>query len=338
MDQKQVDAEAQLNLAVSEGDVNKQAEVQAEIDRIAGLRNKANQRKQDKVDKARASQREKERDFEIDRDLKAARRAGDVRTEVALEREVREKKEMEKIRDAFEGDQIRQQQEFATAKKRIDAELVEFEKKRLEEIANANKTANKTKVKRDDNDLASKRASIEQDIANKLVSQVNSLREAKELIMFLNRFRRSNQSRAERTSLQTLAAQRRLNNLRDERRDIAEAGGDTTRIDNEIARAQIDLSIKSGVAAEALGKVGSSASALQQSLSNLNNSVKAAAPKTNPAVRANPTIVPPNQGAVNSGNTFTTEFNITGVQDPEQVAEMVEEKMDERFRNVFRNV
>lgn len=251
---------------------------------------------QDKKDKKVREQKSKDdkdlRDIQFDLEKSEAERAENIAKLVDLERERLELKDKELLLDKNISDVEKANIETRQAAER-DAKLKAFEEKLLadqkkrREAADA-KAKKAGKISKDVNGFAKARANLESKIADRLVNQVRSIREAKNLLVFINRLQRGNAKRALNLGNQTAAQTKRVNSLK-EALAAAQKGGDQkeiNRITGQLVREEIKLSVLVGQANNAFQAVGASAGALAQSLAKLNGIVQQSA---NP-VNANPNI------------------------------------------------
>jgi TP901 family phage tail tape measure protein len=332
-----------LSKQAGDGALLKDSEIiklEAELKRLKALDAKIEARRKRKKKEAKDAQADLELEFNQDEALKAAEQAQDAATIARINREKKEKAGIAEIEKVFQGQLQVIAQKTADLKRRLAQEEIK-ERKELEDkfLNQAQKTAKTRRAAaKSSNKLSEERAKLEKAIADKLTDQVKSLRDAKDLLMFIARIQRGAEARAEREALQALSRKRKLQSLENERIDIVNQGGNTTRIDNEIARIQIKLAVKQGAAAESFEKVGASAAALEKALNRLNGSVNTdkpnfRVPKPNinaPAIPAAPNVNAQG-GKKITFNNAKFEFNIDGAGNPTDVANAV----SDYFKNNF---
>lgn len=261
------------------GDLNPEdrAEIQAELKRTNDLINRSqgmldkNEKKRSKDQKAR----EKKKNDEINSTMlnsriKAAERAGDIEEELRLTRQLREQEYLNEIAEKENLSDAQRAELRRNAAEELDADLKKLEEDRLKaQEKNEDKAAKSSK--KVSNTVAKEREEIEDGILKKLTDQVKTLKQAKAVMAFMAKMDSAKRARAEREGLQALSAKRRLNTLKAQRASALSEGKSTRAIDNNIARAELDLGLKSSYASQSFEAVGASATTLTKTLNILDS-------------------------------------------------------------------
>jgi TP901 family phage tail tape measure protein len=316
--------------------------LKADLAKIDALKKKAAQLGNRDRAKATKDQLKKEEKFLRESALKAAIRAEDVDEEFRLKR----LEGIEKINEDIEKSQIdaaKKQSERIKRTAELDLQLAEDKEKREQKIAkDAAGKAKKldTTGQKTANKLAGERDRIEKSIFDKLVAQVKTLRQAKELLGFLARIESARKAKAEREGLGAISATRRVSGLEAKRAELVSQGKDTRAVDNDLARARLDLSIKTAASTKALEAVGAGQGDLASILSKLNttlqqNGNRLPIPVNLPNVRPNP--VPPG-GNPNAPQPLSPIFQtfIDGVGlSADEVGDIVLESYTKLWKRLF---
>lgn len=254
----------------------------AEID--AAVINNADKRKA-AVNKAQAADDKRVTDFTRKQKLATAKRLDDLDEEFRIRKEIATEEAKARVDKALESRSAAERaRALAEELIAIDADLADSRTKREKEIADKKKKADAATKKVQDaakkvNGFAQARADLEAKVADKLLSQVRSLQEAKQLIQFLNRLQSSSVAQARKLGLQSLAAGRKVRGLQKDKAAALQAdpNADTSKIDNALARARLNLGIISTDASNQFQKAGLSAVSLADAFNSLKNTVSAAA-------------------------------------------------------------